>query len=376
VRIPFNRPSFQGEEHRLIDEAVRSGHASGDGPMTGRCREILEAELGCARVLLTPSGTAALELAAMLLGVGPGDEVVVPSFTFVSTANAFVLAGARPVFADVDPETLNLDPASAEARVGPRTRALVPVHYAGVGCDMDALGALARGRGLAVVEDNAHGAFGRYRDRPLGALGDLGALSFHETKNLSCGEGGALLVNRADLVARAEVLREKGTDRSAFHRGEVDRYRWLDRGTSGLLSDLLAAVLLAQLRARDRILGARRALWERYRECLADWAAREGVRLPAIPEGRTPSYHMFHLLFPSGASRDAALARLRERGIGAVFHYLPLHLSPMGRSLGGREGDCPVAEDAAARVLRLPFFTDMTEAEQDQVLEEVRTIRA
>ena len=375
MRVPFNRPSFQGEEHRLIDEAMRGGHASGDGPMTRRCREVLESELGCARALLTPSCTAALELAALLVGAGPGDEVVVPSFTFVSTANAFLLAGARPVFADVDPATLNLDPASAESRLSDRTRCLVPVHYAGVGCDMDALGDLARRRGLAVVEDNAHGAFGRFRGRALGSIGDLGALSFHETKNLSCGEGGALLVNRPDLAARAEVLREKGTDRAAFHRGEIDRYTWLDRGTSGLLSDLLAAVLLAQFRARGRILDARRALWDRYRGSLEDWAAREGVRLPVVPADREPSYHMFYLLFPSGGSRDRALAALRGRGIGAVFHYLPLHLSPMGRRLGGREGDCPVAEDAAARVLRLPFFTDMTGAEQDAVIEEVRSLR-
>jgi dTDP-4-amino-4,6-dideoxygalactose transaminase len=240
---------------------------------------------------------------------------------------------------------------------------------------MEGIRSLADPRGIPLVEDNAHGALGRYRGRPLGSLGDLAALSFHETKNLSCGEGGALLVNRPDLLRRAEILREKGTDRAAFHRGEVDRYTWVDRGSSWLLSDILAAVLLAQLRARDRIQAARRALWRRYRDALAPWAAREGVALPFVPPDREPSWHMFHLLLPTGEGRDRALAALRGKGIGAVFHYLPLHLSPVGLRLGGRPGDCPVAESAAARILRLPFFTDMTAAEQDEVIAAVLELR-
>lgn len=343
--------------------------------MTARCRGILEAEFGCAGALLTPSCTHALEMAALLLDLGPGDEAIVPSFTFVSTANAFLQAGAKPVFADGDPLTLNLSPESVAGRITPRTRCVVPVHYAGVGCDMDGLREVAGARGIPLVEDNAHGALGRYRGRPLGSLGDLAALSFHETKNLSCGEGGALLVNRPDLLRRAEILREKGTDRAAFHRGEVDRYTWVDRGSSWLLSDILAAVLLAQLRARERIQAARRALWHRYRGALSPWAAREGVALPFVPPDREPSWHMFHLLFPTGEGRDRALAALRARGVGAVFHYLPLHLSPVGRRLGGRPGDCPVAESAAARILRLPFFTDMTAAEQEEVIGAVLELR-
>jgi dTDP-4-amino-4,6-dideoxygalactose transaminase len=360
-----------GDELRYVAEAAESGWIAGDGGFTRRCRELLEEIHGGAPVLLTTSCTHALELAALLLGVGPGDEVAMPSFTFVSTANAFALRGATPIFADIDPETLNLDPADLAARITGRTRAVVPVHYAGVGCDMAAIGELAEQHGLTVVEDNAHGLFGGYRDRPLGTFGALAALSFHETKNVTCGEGGALVLHDRSLLARAEVLREKGTDRSRFFRGEVDRYTWREIGSSYLPADLLAAFLLGQLEARERIQERRRRLWERYRDGLDGWCRATGARPPAVPPDRRPAWHLFHLLMPTPESRDRLIAHLRERGILAVFHYLPLHLSPVGRRFGGREGELPVTEGAAARLIRLPLFPGLTDAEQERVIDAV-----
>lgn len=370
-RIPFHRVDPMGDELRHVAEAAASGWIAGDGRFTRRCRELLEEILGGAPVLLTTSCTHALELAALLLEVGPGDEVVMPSFTFVSTANAFALRGAKPVFADVDPATLNLDPGDLAARITPRTRAVVPVHYAGVGCDMAAIGELAERHGLAVVEDNAHGLFGAYRGRPLGTFGALAALSFHETKNVTCGEGGALVLNDRSLVARAEVLREKGTDRSRFFRGEVDRYTWREVGSSYLPADLLAAFLLGQLEARERIQERRRQLWLRYRDGLDAWCRAGGAQPPAVPPDREPAWHLFHLLMPAPESRDRLIAHLRERGVLAVFHYLPLHLSPVGLRLGGREGELPVTESAAARLIRLPLFPGLADAEQERVIEAV-----
>jgi dTDP-4-amino-4,6-dideoxygalactose transaminase len=371
TRIPFNRPALAGREIEYLADAVGRGHLSGDGFYTRRCHELLEEILGVPRVLLTTSCTHALEMAALLLEIGPGDEVIVPAFTFVSTVNAFVLRGARPVFADIRPDTLNLDERRLAASLTPRTRAIVPVHYAGVACEMDPILEVARAAGAAVVEDNAHGLFGAYQGRPLGTLGALATLSFHETKNLFCGEGGALLVNDPDLAARAEILREKGTDRSRFFRGEVDRYTWVDVGSSYLPSDLLAAFLLAQLEGRESIQARRCQVWERYREGLAGWAAQRGVGLPVVPGHCTQPYHLFYLLLPSREERDALIEHLRSRRIQAVFHYLPLHLSPMGRQLGGREGQCPVTEDVSGRLVRLPFFTDLSEEEQDRVVEAV-----
>lgn len=369
--IPFHRVDPMGDELRYLAEAAAGGWIAGDGRFTRRCRALLEELHGGAPVLLTTSCTHALELAALLLDVGPGDEVVMPSFTFVSTANAFALRGATPVFADVDPETLNLDPADLAERVTGRTRAVVPVHYAGVGCDLAAIGALAERHGLAIVEDNAHGLFGAYRERPLGTFGALAALSFHETKNVTCGEGGALVLNDRELLARAEVLREKGTDRSRFFRGEIDRYTWRDVGSSYLPADLLAAFLLGQLEARERIQERRRRLWARYRDGLDAWCRAAGARPPVVPPDRDPPWHLFHLLMPTPASRDRLIGHLGERGILAVFHYLPLHLSPAGRRLGGREGELPVTEDAAARLIRLPLFPGLTDAEQERVIEAV-----
>ncbi len=371
TRIPFNRPTCVGHEQAYLTEALGSGHWSGDGPFTRRCHQLLEQKLSVPKALLTTSCTHALEMAAMLLAVAPGDDVILPSFTFVSAANAFVLRGARPVFADIRPDTLNLDETRIEALIGPRTKAIVVVHYAGIGCEMDRIAAIAARYGVPIVEDNAHGLCGGYRGRPLGTLGKLATLSFHETKNITCGEGGALLLNDAALAERAEILREKGTNRTRFFRGQIDKYSWVDVGSSYLPSELLAAVLCAQIERVDDVQQARRRLWLTYAEALAAWAADRGVRLPIVPESCTPAYHMFHMLMPNEASRDELIAHLKSRGIMAVFHYLPLHLSEMGRRFGGRPGDCPIAEDISGRLLRLPFYTNMTADAQREVIEAV-----
>ena len=371
-RIPFNKPAIVGDELRYIREAVESGHLSGDGSFTKRCSALLERELGVGRVLLTTSCTHALEMCALLLDVQPGDEVVVPSFAFVSTVNAFVLRGAQPVFVDVRPDTLNLDEKLVAERVGPRTKAIVALHYAGVACEMDELGRIARDAGTSLVEDAAHALFGSYQGRPLGSFGRLATLSFHETKNVSCGEGGALLVNDPALVERAEILREKGTNRSRFFRGEIDKYTWVDLGSSWLPSEVLAAYLWAQLEARDRIQRARERVWRRYRDELAGWAQAHDVRLPILPPHCGPAWHMFQLVLPSLDARQRLTEHLRARGILAVFHYLPLHLSPMGRRLGGRPGDCPVTEDLSDRLLRLPFYNGLAEEAQGEVIDAVQ----
>ncbi len=355
--------------------AIASGHLSGDGEFTHACHDSLEKSLGVPAALLTTSCTHALEMTALLLRIAPGDEVVIPSFTFVSTANAFVLRGARPVFADIRPDTLNLDESRLEGLLTPRTRAIVVMHYAGVGCEMDAILAIAKERGIAVVEDNAHGLFGKYKGKYLGTFGALATQSFHETKNFTCGEGGALLVNDPSYIERAEVLREKGTYRTRFFRGEVNKYTWVDMGSSYLPSELLAAFLLAQLEERDAIQARRRRIWERYTGGLSDWAEDRGVRLPAVPEDREQPFHMFYLILPSRESRQGLIAFLKERGILAVFHYLPLHLSEMGRGFGGVPGSCPVTEDLSERLLRLPFFNDLTEEEQTRVIDAIRDFR-
>lgn len=374
-RIPFNRPSLVGNELRYLEQAARGSQLSGDGPFTRRCAELLEASLGAPRVLLTPSGTHALELAALLLDLAPGDEVLVPSFAFVTTAGAFALRGARPVFVDVRPDTLNLDETALVEKLGPRTRAIVALHYAGVGCEMEEIVRIAREAGVPLVEDNAHGLFGRYRGRPLGRFGDLAIQSFHETKNFTAGEGGALLVNRPEWVERALVIREKGTDRSRFYRGQVDKYTWVDLGSSYLLGELPAAFLCGQLEARERVQVSRAAIWSRYREELADWATQHGVGLPQVPPHCEPPHHLFHLLLPTPEARAGLITHLAARGILAVFHYQPLHLSAMGRRFGARPGDCPVAERVAERLVRLPLYTSLTPAEQGEVIEAVRGFR-
>jgi dTDP-4-amino-4,6-dideoxygalactose transaminase len=374
-RIPFNRSSLVGRELEHIAHAMQIGQIAGDQEFTHRCHELLETTLGVKKALLTTSCTHALEMAALLLDLQPGDEVVVPSFTFVSTVNAFLLRGARPRFIDVRPDTLNLDERLLEGCVGPRTRAVVPVHYAGVACEMDEILALARRYGFEVIEDNAHGLFGKYRGRWLGTLGGLATQSFHETKNVTCGEGGALLINDPRYVERAEIVREKGTDRSRFFRGEVDRYGWVDVGSSYLMSDVLAAFLYGQLCEWRSIQERRARLWTRYHAGLAGWAAENGVRTPVVPADREQGYHMYYLLLPSLEARSRLIARLKERGILAVFHYLPLHLSPMGRKLGGKAGGCPVAEDVSDRLLRLPLFVTLTDTEQDEVIDTVCAFR-
>jgi dTDP-4-amino-4,6-dideoxygalactose transaminase len=352
--------------------AIANMQISGDGPFTRRVHALLEELVGAPKALLTPSCTHALEMAALLLEIGPGDEVILPSFTFVSTANAFVLRGGRPIFVDIRPDTLNIDASRLEARIGPRTKAIVVVHYAGVGCDMDAIGDIASRHGIPVVEDNAHGLLGSYRNKPLGSFGALATLSFHETKNFTCGEGGALMINDVRYVERAEILREKGTDRSRFFRGQVDKYGWIDVGSSYLPSDLLAAFLLAQLESRDRIQAHRRRVWETYRSGLEEWADAVGVTLPHVPADCQQAYHLFYLVLPSLAERQALIRHLKDRGVSAVFHYLPLHLSPMGKSFGGQQGDCPVTEHISDRLLRLPFYNDLRTDEQAGVIEDIK----
>jgi dTDP-4-amino-4,6-dideoxygalactose transaminase len=369
ITIPFNRPAIVGRELEYVADAMQSGHTSGDGRYTKQVHALLESALGVPKALLTTSCTHALEMAALLLDIEPGDEVIVPSFTFVSTINAFVLRGAKPVFADIRPDTLNIDERLLPALISPRTKAIVVVHYAGVACEMDAITALAEQHHIPVIEDNAHGLFGKYRGRYLGTFGALATQSFHETKNFTCGEGGALLINDVDLIERAEIIREKGTNRSRFFRGMVDKYTWVDVGSSYLPSDVLAAYLLAQLEQRETIQERRRRIWTRYDECLAPWAAANGVTLPTIPADREQPYHLFYLLMPSLAARTAFIAHMKADGILAVFHYLPLHLSEMGRSYGGQIGDCPVTENIADRLVRLPLFNDMSETDQARVIE-------
>jgi dTDP-4-amino-4,6-dideoxygalactose transaminase len=373
--IDFNRPAIVGKELYYISEAIHNGYSAGDGVFTKKCHAFLEQALGVPKILLTTSCTDALEMAALLLNIQPDDEVIVPSFTFVSTVNAFVLHGAKPVFIDIRPDTLNMDEVQLEILITPRTKAIVPVHYAGVGCEMDVIGEIAAKHNLTIVEDNAHGLFGKYKRQYLGTFGTFASQSFHETKNFTCGEGGALLVNDPQYIERAEIIREKGTNRSRFFRGQVDKYTWVDIGSSFLPSDLLAAFLYAQLEACEEIQAKRRRIWEYYYEHLQEWAQDNGVQLPTIPSYCEQSYHMFYLLLPSLEKRQALIEHLKRRGILSVFHYLPLHLSDMGRRFGGKEGDCPVTEEVSDRLLRLPFYNDLTEADQARVVEAIKELK-
>jgi dTDP-4-amino-4,6-dideoxygalactose transaminase len=370
-RIPFNRPQLTGDELRLMGEALDNGHLSGDGPFGRRCEQLLEDTLGVERALLTSSCTHALELSALLLDVGPDDEVIVPAFTFVTTAAAFALRGARIVFADIRPDTLNIDHEALSELVTDRTRAIVVVHYAGVGCELDPILALVGELGITLVEDNAHGLFGAYRGQPLGTFGAVATQSFHETKNFTCGEGGALLLNDSNLIDRAEIIREKGTDRKRFFRGLVDKYTWVDLGSSYVLSDLQAAFLNAQLEARETVQAARSRIWQAYADGLQDWSEQSGVHLPVIPDHCQQTFHMFYVLLPSLDVRSRLTEHLRRAGILSVFHYSPLNLSAMGQRYGGRPGQCPVAEDVSDRLLRLPFYTRLSTAEQADVIGEI-----
>jgi dTDP-4-amino-4,6-dideoxygalactose transaminase len=370
-RVPFNTPGIHGSELDYIAQAIRNRHLSGDGTFTRRCSAYLEDALGAARVLLTPSCTHALELAAFLLDIGPGDEVVVPAFTFVSTPNAFVLRGARPVFADIREDTLNLDERKLSQVITDKTKAIVPVHYAGIACAMEPILHRAFATRAAVIEDNAHGLFGSFGGQALGTFGRLATLSFHETKNVICGEGGALVINDESLIERAEIVREKGTNRSQFFRGEVDRYTWVDAGSSYLPSDMLAAFLYGQLEHAHEIQAARARIWNRYMEGLADWAKTQGVALPAVPTGCEPAYHLFYLVMPSLETRTRFIDHLAAAGIQAVFHYQALHTSRMGELFGGKPGDCPVAERISDCLVRLPFFNTISDEQIELVIERV-----
>jgi dTDP-4-amino-4,6-dideoxygalactose transaminase len=367
--IPFNRPFITGKEPHYIAEALSSGFLAGDGPFTKRCHAWLEERAGCAKALLTHSCTAALEMAALLLNIEPGDEIIMPSYTFVSTANAFVLRGAKPVFVDIREDTLNLDERLIESAITSRTRAIAPVHYAGVACEMDTIMAIARKKGLKVVEDSAQALLATYKGRALGSIGDIGAFSFHESKNVICGEGGALLVNSMELAQRAEIIREKGTDRSRFFRGEVDKYTWQDVGSSFLPGEVIAAFLLAQLEEAENITRSRLASWELYHELLAPLEARGLLRRPVVPDVCRHNGHIYYVLLPLGVSRQVVLDLLKQSGVNAVFHYVPLHSSPAGKRYGMPHGPLDITTSIAGRLIRLPLWAGMETTTLNRVAE-------
>lgn len=370
-RIPFNKPFVVGTELDYIAQCLDAAKLCGDGRFTKQCQELMQSEFGARQVLLTTSGTSALEMAALLCELEPGDEVIMPSYTFVSTANAFVLRGARPVFVDIRADTKNLDESLIEAAITPRTRAIVPVHYAGVACEMDAINAIAARHDLRVVEDAAQGVNATYRGAHLGTLGDFGAYSFHETKNFVCGEGGALVTNRAEDIERAEIVREKGTNRNQFFRGQVDKYTWVDVGSSFLSSDILAAFLLAQLQNKEHITTLRKRIYEKYAQQLQPLQQRGLMSLPVVPEHCGNNYHMFYIVLESLEVRTRLIEHLRAAGILAVFHYVPLHTAPMGTAMGYGAGMLPLTESISDRLLRLPFYAGLSSDEQDSVIAEI-----
>ena len=367
--VPFNKPFIIGEELANIAQTVANGMTAGDGPFTKLCHRLMEERFGATKVLLTHSCTAALEMSAILAGVGPGDEVILPSWTFVSTANAFYLRGAKIIFADIRADTLNMDEKLLAGLITENTRAIVPVHYAGVACEMDVINELASTNDILVIEDAAQGVNSRYHGRYLGTIGHMGTYSFHETKNIISGEGGAIVLNDDRFIERAEIIREKGTDRSRFFRGEVDKYTWVDVGSSYLPSDMIAAFLHAQLTHMDRISTRRAEIYEHYRTGLAPLADGEHLSIPApFDNSAAPNFGMFYILLKNRIERDRIIAHLKARGIQTVFHYIPLHQSPVGRSLGYGDGDLPVTEDVAGRLLRLPFFYELTVDQQNLVI--------
>jgi len=370
-RIPFNKPFIAGKELYYIAQAVTFNNLAGDGHFTRQCTRLLEEKFGIHRVQLTPSCTAALEMAALLCNLAPGDEVILPSFTFVSTANAVVRLGATPVFVDIRPDTLNIDEDLIESAITDRTKAIFAVHYAGVGCEMERIMSIARRHNLLVVEDAAQAVNSFYDGRALGSIGHLGCYSFHETKNFICGEGGALCINVPELVERAEIIRDKGTNRQKFFRGLVDKYTWVDVGSSYVPSEIVSAFLYGQLEMMEPISDRRREIYQYYRRAFKSLEAEGIVQLPCLPEDCASNYHMFYILTKDGETRNRLLDHLRERGIGAVFHYVPLHSSPMGRKLGGGELALPVTESVSARLLRLPFYYTITQDEQAEVVREI-----
>jgi len=368
-KIPFNIPGIVGNEYKYIKQTLDEKHISGDGIFTKRVHKLLEEQLGVEKVLLTTSCTHALEMTAILLDIKPGDEVIVPSFTFVSTVNAFVIRGAHPVFIDIRQDTLNLDETQLEGLITNKTKVVIPVHYAGVGCEMDVILPLTKQHDISVVEDNAHGLFGKYKGKNLGTFGNFATQSFHETKNFTSGEGGALLINDTKYLERAEIIREKGTNRSRFFRGQIDKYTWIDIGSSFLPSDILAAFLFAQLEKREMIQEKRKKLWEYYHTHLSNWANTNSIKQPYIPAHCEQTYHMYYLLCPSLEVRQALIKYLKSNNVHSVFHYLPLHISEMGMKFGGRKGDCPITEDISDRLLRLPFYYQLSESDQNRVID-------
>ncbi len=372
MKIPFNKPFIIGKEISYVKQAVNSGHIAGDGLFTGKCHSFFEKKLKAPKVLLTTSCTSALEMAAILCGVGRGDEVILPSYTFPSTANAFYLRGARLIFVDVKPDTLNMDEDQVASAVTKRTKVIVPVHYAGVGCEMDIIMEIAGKNKIHVIEDAAQGIDAAYKNKYLGTIGDFGALSFHETKNCICGEGGALIINSKRFIERAEIIREKGTNRSKFFRGEIDKYTWVDTGSSYLPSDLLAAFLYAQLENMAKITRRRKEIYNFYFRELAPFADKEMVQLPVIPAHCRSNYHLFHIRLKSKKIRDGLLNYLRSQSIHAVFHYIPLHLSPIGRSMGYVKGRLPVTEAAGDTLVRLPFYYNLSNSAQSRVTRSIK----
>ncbi|XTZ15308.1 dTDP-4-amino-4,6-dideoxygalactose transaminase [Micromonospora echinospora] len=374
--VPFHVPHTAGRQFEYMRSALESGDLDGNGVYSARAAERIQQLTGAGHVLLTPSCTAALEIAALLLDLAPGDEVVMPSFTFAPTASAFVLRGAVPVFVDCHPDTLNLDEKALQEAITPRTRAIVAVHYAGVACEMDEIQRIAEAHGIPVVEDSAHGLGASYRGRPLGGIGALAAQSFHATKNVHSAKGGALLVNDADLVDRATIIRDRGTNRHQYFLGQVDKYRWVDLGSSYILPELLAALLAAQLEEFDTVQRRRREVWYRYHEGLAEWAAAQRVLRPVVPADRVHSAHLYHLVLPEPEDRAAFLDHLRARGVNATFHFVPLHTSPAGVRYGRTaSGGCPVTEHVAERLVRLPLHTELTPAQVEQVIDAVVSFR-
>jgi len=372
--IPFNRPHATGKELVYLAEAHQNAHLSGDGLFTKRCHQWIEQRTGCAKALLTHSCTSALDLAALMLDIKSGDEVILPSYTFVSTANAFVLRGAVPVFVDIREDTLNLDERLVEAAITPRTRAIVPVHYAGVSCAMDSIVAIARRHHLRIVEDAAQGIMASYRGRALGALGDLGSFSFHETKNIMAGEGGSLLVNDPELVLRAEIIREKGTDRGRFFRGEVDKYTWQDVGSSFLPNEITAAFLWAQIEQAERITSERLAIWRRYHEMLAPLEQKGLLRRPIVPADCQHNGHMYYILLQAGTDRQKVLDGLKEKEVHAVFHYVPLHSSPAGLRFGRAHGNLSLTTSLSQRLIRLPMWLGLNDVQQQRVCDALTAI--
>ena len=372
MKIPFNRADIGKHDLELLSESISAGHISGNGPFTKQSEARITEILGNDKTLLTTSCTHALEMAALLLRLQPGDEVIVPAFTFVSTASAFMLYGAKPIFVDVRQDTLNIDIDQVEAAITSRTKAICVVHYGGIACEMERLVKISRDHNLVLIEDNAHGLFAKYKGKYLGTFGALATQSFHETKNITCGEGGALIINDPSLSERAEILREKGTDRTKFLRGQVDKYTWVDVGSSWVISDLLAAILYGQLLRADEIYLQRIKIWSRYHNELASWASSNSVITPTVPDGCEHTGHVYHLRFQRGIQRDKFIEHLKNLSIYAVFHYQPLHLSTVGRSIGGKDGQFPITESAGDCLIRLPLFNTMSEDEQSHVIESVK----